>query len=279
MENNSGTPHINPPSQNRVKIYYLLLGGEYPARIAKALGISPVAVHNHIRRMVKDQLIERIGSKPAFYRKLTPPSLVGHINHPPHTSAILLPHKYGATFYLVDKPLLKYNILAHLAIDKQPGYTIIYGKSKAVIWLHSFFGDSPDTILANAQAYVLEIAKRESVKHRLTLTLDRIFNGVEWVMNDKPASRATGLTHKPEIIAGAKYQLDLVSHPGYLEINQAPGYPAQIPTEHAKILYYLITQAPSDIKGSIEAIKEIAITLKEIRDSIMVLDQKIELRR
>lgn len=254
-----------------VKIYHFLLDGWYPRKIAKHLKISEPAVAKHIKKLVGKGLIERTGTYPAFYRKksnLNPhTSLVGNLNTEkqptPTNKPIFIPHKFGATFIIIGRANLKRDSRG-MATIKELNHTLRLGKAKAVIWLkNGFTGSDVEEQLNNAKKMLDILADKYSKKYGITLTLDRYLSDVEWVLNDKPASKTLSnkadIKHK-RLIAGADFKYDDATHPGYIEINKAKGYSSDIPTEHAKTLEYLLLHAPSLLKQLTET--TLAINMK-----------------
>jgi len=266
--------------KTRVKIYGLLCSGNYPASIARKLKISQPAVHKHIKKLVESGLIERTGTKPAFYRKKDSGGLrckSGGTSKP--NEPILVPHKLGASFILIGRPRLSYDKHG-IATIKELGHTIRFGRSKAVIWLKVFPGSNVRDIIATCRQQILDIARFYEQKHAVTLTFNRWFRDIEWVLGDKPASKkASEMANiKPKrVIAGAEFKFDDATHPKRLEVNKAVGYPPDIPTQHAETLEYLLLKAPKDIEDATKLLLESAKRIAELTESITVTNQKLEI--
>ena len=247
----------------------LLLEGWYPNKIAKHLGVKRQAVYKHIKKLEENGIIERTNKSPAFYRKKEP---IEHskpgVQCKPN---LFMPHKYGGSFTIIGNLKVKRNKNGYHTI-KEPDHTIMFGNSKAVVWIKSFPGNSVNEILNNARRRLDDLATIYSNRYRIKLILNRIYEDNEWVLNDKPASKELSDKadiKKEKLIAGALFKFDDRTHPDYIEINKAPGYDQRIPTEHARTLEYLLIEAPNLLKQIVESVKV-------NNDKIKLIEEKIK---
>jgi hypothetical protein len=152
-----------------------------------------------------------------------------------------------------------------MATITEQSHVARFGRSKAVIWLKSFIGETPWGIRKNGYKTLQELGKYYSQKYGITLTLNRIFSDIEWTLTDKPASAEMSeqCDIKPQReIADALFKFDDATHPHTIEINQAPTKPPEIPSQHADTLYYLLMHAPN--------------LLKQLTESVLVINTKLE---
>jgi hypothetical protein len=181
---------------------------------------------------------------------------------------------------MIGRPIgLRYDKTGYATI-KEEAYTIRFGKTKAVIWLKAFYGISPEEQVKNGITQIKQIALEQGLYYSVRLTPDRFYDGIEWVMLDRETgadtAEALGVQTQLEI-AGANYKFSDASHPDKLQINPAPGYPANLATEHAKTLHllaanrevveYLVIHAPA-------LLKQITETLLAINTKIEVLNKR-----
>jgi len=254
---NDSTPVLN----RGVQTYRLLVAGWYPAKIAKHLRCSESLVWKFAKRYEREQRIERACKFPAMWRLKTStlhPDMSGGQSTPP----TLLPHRLGASFRLIGNIPKPRDASGYVTI-KDPAYTIRFGRSKAVLWLKSFTGSTVQDQLANGHKSILALAVKYQHDLGITLTFDRWFPGIDWVLESKKGSKLIGeganLKEEPKIISGAEFVYDDATHPTNLEIRPAKDYPPLRSTDVAKILEYLITRAP--------------LTLMDI-DKRMILQEK-----
>lgn len=263
--------NCNPPMSNKVTIYRLLVGGEYPSKIAKRLGVSHVLVLKYAKKYVAEGLLERTNIYPALFRVkksiVTPPFATNPIVTPP-----LAPHRFGATFAIVGKP----RVVRRKAFFtvKEHEYTLQIGTEKAILWLHFLAGTTPQEQIDWGRARALRLAEGFAARYGCGFNLLRVLPDIEWTLTDKGASQEladkTGIRKdKPIEVAAAMFRFDDPSHPRLIEINKAMGKPPEIPTAHAQTLYFLLTAAPALME------KQINLTTS-ITESIVVLNQKIE---
>jgi len=233
----------------------LLGAGASIQQAASKMAIPERTAYRWAKRAVEDGLLEQTCAWPKIYRKKVnlPPglNLVGDLPPAPLT----LPHKYGGSFRVIGRlPPLKMDETGRHFIVKG-SHTLQIGRSKAVIWVKHFRGLDARTCLAYAFEDLLRLAAHYSALYAIQLTLDRVFDGVEWVVIDDALS--SKLASKLEIpptreIAMAAWKKDS-SHPHHIEINQAPGQPAHLPTQHAHTLEYLLLEAPTLLERMIKA--------------------------
>jgi hypothetical protein len=200
---------------------------------------------------------------------------------PPPPKTLLIPHHFAATLAIVGKPNVRRK--KAWATFKTEEYTLQIGRSKARLALKFTQGKTPEQRISYGQHRIKELAFELGARYGCTLTLLRFDPQIEWTLNDEPASQEFGQKvgvkrDKPQEIADAMFRFDDPSHPKLIEINKAKDKPPHIPTEHAKSLYYLLTQAPTDIKSLIELEKARDKTLASLIDSVVALNQKIEIK-
>lgn len=236
-----------PPLQKGVHIYRLLVAGWYPKQIAKRVGCSLALVWKYAKRYEGEGKIERTCKYPAIWRIKKceiHPDMAGTTYTP---TPVFIPHRLGGSFRLIGKPRLPYD-KGGFATIKDPAFTARLGRSKAVIWLKSFTGTTvPEQILNGRQA-ILALAEKLQHDYAITLTFDRWFEGIDWVIAEKKAGKvigdAAGLKEEPKVIAGAEMVFDDSTHKDLLEVRPATNNSPTRATEVAKTLEYLITKAP-----------------------------------
>jgi hypothetical protein len=287
MLNEKEGENSNPyPYMNRgVRISRLLVAGWWPSRIAKQLGVSEGLVRKYARKYEGEGKIERVCKYPAIWKGKEPirtPTMSGTQSVP--FGPIMLPHNLGASFVLVGSPRGKRDGRGFINI-KTPSYTARLGRSKAVLWLKSFRGTNVKEQLENGRKDVLALGEQLARDYGVTLTFARWFDGVEWCLNDRPASALVGdkadLKANPKVIAGALVKFDDFSHPHFLEVETANGFPRDRPTVVADRLEYLINSAPAigkafeaiseydrNIKKHLAVMDDMSATMKDIRDGL-----------
>jgi len=226
-----------------------LIEGWNQSKIAKHIPCSETLVRKYAKRFEREGKIERTNRSPAFWRiktQLEPHTSLGSLAH---LKPNLLPHRFGASFILIGTPHTRRDSRGITTI-KEREYTVRLGRGKASIWLKSFTGTTVQEIINNSKGAILNLAQEIGNKYAVTLTFSRWYDGVEWILNDKPASKIAenkmDIRKKPKIIAETLMKIDL-SDPDNMEINPAPGFSKNKPTEVAKIFDYLLTKAPLTI--------------------------------
>jgi len=267
------------------KIYLLLSEGYNLSAIAKKVGKSPAAILKRARKYEREGKLERVVKYPALYqipKEILPPHNARHQILPPPPKTILIPHRFAATLAIVGTPNIRRK--KAWATIKTEEYTLQIGRSKARLALKFTQGETPEQRIYYGQRRIKELANELGARYGCTFTVLRFDPQIEWTLNDEPASRElsqkVGIKRdEPQEIADAMFRFDDPSHPRLIEINKAKGKPPHIPTEHAKSLYYLLTQAPTDIKRLIELEKERDKTLARLMDAVVALNQKIEMQK
>ncbi len=267
------------------KITRLLGAGVPLQKIAKITGKSYRSIWKQAQKYEREGIIERVCKYPALYRfkkDFTPTLKLGRDFTP-----LLLPHKFGASFVLIGRPILPYNKLGKASI-KESSHSVQFGRSKAQIWLKSFRGVATEEIVKQGKQDILALAMFYSQKYRVKLSAPRFFPDIEWVLTDKKTGKK--VADKCEIvkqkeIADAMFKFGDSTHPDLLEINQAPKKPPEKPTEHAKTMEFLLTKAPhmlkeltnsfsnfelynQNIAKHLAVLDEMGLTMKEIRDGL-----------
>lgn len=254
------------------KITRLLGNGLTLQKIAKITGKSYRSIWKQAQKYEREGIIERVCKYPALYRfkkHFTHSFKLGGVFTP-----LLLPHKFGASFVLVGRPILPYNKLGKATI-KESSHSIQFGRSKAQIWLKSFRGVATEDIVKQGKQDLLDLAMFYSQKYGVKLSAPRFFPGIEWVVTDKKTGKK--VADKCEIIkqkeiADAMFKFGDSTHPDLLEINQAPKKPPEKPTEHAKTMEYLLTKAPRDITNlQQDYVQHISLFTAQIKTHLEVL--------
>ena len=259
-------------------------------RAAKKLGISKPTAYRWAHLAVEEKLIEPVCKWPLLYRKALKFSRasrrVGRFSHLSYKDPIFIPHKFGGTFLQTGRPDMLYDEHGR-ASDKQGNYTIQFGRNKTTIWIMHFRGRTVDSILKNALEDMIRIAEFEAAKRKITLTLERIYDGVEWIVADKSngaeLSKIFGIrVGEQKRIAQTIFKNGDASHPNLLEINKAPNQPANQPTNVVREFEYMVNNYRKHdtlIRKDILEIKE-ALILSAKRsevahDAIMTLHKRI----
>lgn len=234
----------------------------YPiSKAAKKLGIARRTAYRWARRAVEEKLIEPTCAWPLLFRPKTKNGT--HLKLVPNVpqEPLGIPHKYGATFIQLGRPHVLYDSRGKFT-SKEGSHTVQFARSKAQIWIKHFRGLEAKEILANAYEDLMTLATHYSAKFGITLTLDRLFNGLEWVMISKETSEKANdlleIGQKKEL-AGTLVKYDDSSHRGQIEINRLQGYPEHLPTVYWHNLEYLVTRGPLTLEQVIraaEALKE-----------------------
>jgi hypothetical protein len=285
-----------PPLQKGVHIYRLLVAGWHPKKIANQVHCSTSLVWKFAKKYESEGKIERACKYPALWR-MKKGDIHPHMSGGTYTPlTIFIPHRLGASFRLIGKPKLPYD-KGGFATVKDVAYTARFGRSKAILWLKSFTGDTVQAQINNGRNAILALADELQREHNLTLTFDRWFEGIDWVMDSKKGSKvigeSAGLKEEPTVIAGAEMVYDDATHKEYLEIRPAINHPPTKSTDVAKTLEYLITRAPLTIaeidkrlmmqeesfthfKEYNENIKLHLTVLTELRDAVKELKEVVK---
>lgn len=206
-----------------------------------------------------------------FQKKLKSGTLKAHPRLGPKVplSPLVLPHKYGGVFMATGRPKgLIYDSRGGARI-KEGSHTAQFGRKKTVIWIKHFRGTTVPEILTNAYNDLMQLADYYAHKYNITLTLGRVFDGIEWTVPDRFTSAKTsdllGIKEGEQTeIAKSMFKFGDKSHPGVLEINQAPEQPVNQATKNVKELEYLLLKGREELE-----------TIK--KDIISVVQQQNEL--
>lgn len=266
----------------RVRLFGLLREGHCQSSAAKLLKVSKATVRKYIRKMEQEGLIERVCKYPATYqlkRQIGAPlKPVGDWSPPssipsPIDEKIMLPAKFGASFFLVGRPPLRYDRYGK-AFVKTPGWTLQFGRHKLVIWLHAFRGQTVKELEANARSDILSLADAQGRKLGIQVALDRFFEDVEWVDTSKERSdqvaQAGGFEDGQKVVAGAIHKHRDFSHPENMQFNALPGGDPKRPTEHAQIHEYLYS---GNLFRDMHAMAQ---TIDKLGDSMVAVRARME---
>ena len=186
---------------------------------------------------------------------------------------IVFPIKFGASFKQFGQPNLKYNQNG-IATKLEVSHTIRFGRRKAVIWLKNIYGISVNEILINGEKAIRDLANYYENKYNIKLVFEKIYPDIEWGVTSKSISKKTAKKAGIEkggskIVAGAIHKFKDSSHPENMQFNTLSGGEQTKPTEHGKIHEYLYSRLPVDLE-------RISKTMVKISDSIIVINQKVE---
>ncbi len=265
----------------KVAVYNLLMEGWFPSKIACHLKCSHQNVFKIIKNYEREGKIYQTNKNPSFWsstNQLQPPLIGGELLQPiTSRTPILILHKFGASFGLVGS-IPNVQKKRGLLTIKEPGYTVQFGRSKAVIWLKSVYGNSVREQVVNGRNSLLEIAKEVGERFHVKLAWLRWIPGNEWVLVEKEGSRVVGegagLKDAPKVIAGATWKFDDFTHPKHVEIQPAPGFALSRPTVVADRLEFLIESAPS-ITKSFEAISQYDANVRKHLEVLEAIGVKV----
>lgn len=236
---------------------HLLSTGATISQARKKLIIPRTTAYRWASRAVDDNLLIPSSIWPRTYSPAPPNGtqvkprgdIMGNL-------PLLSPHRYGGSFFVLGRlPALKTDKTGRYWA-KPSTHTLQLGRSKAIIWLKVFRGTTTTEQEDNAFTDLLAWAGHYAQEFGIRLTLDRVFNGVEWVANEELSAKASQMLgmkkYEQREIADITLKNGDKSHDG-LEFNQAPGHPAHIPTQHAHTLEYLLIQGPRLLERIVKA--------------------------
>jgi hypothetical protein len=211
------------------------------------MGLGYTAARRLALKYEREGIIERTSRRPGLYRwkrpELHPINAVRQFAPEtpqiPQETPLLLPKRFGATFFLHGRAAVKYNAQGRF-IDKNVMRTLILGRHKLVIYLHSFVGETVEKINQFGQQVIMGLAEATAQKYGVACNLDRFFYDVEWVVVSETdglnMAKATGIEEGGAFeCAGAIHKFDDFTDPDHWQFNPLRGGDPQRPTGHAKI--------------------------------------------